>query len=215
MKSARNFFAAVVLLFLTFQVSAQDIIRVACIGDSITAGAGASDRKTTSYPPVLQQLLGDGYEVKNFGIGGRTLLKNGDRPYWNENLFRESQEFQPDIVVLKLGTNDTKPMNWDTHGVELEGDLREMLTVYKNLPSQPKVYVCYPAWVVNDNMTIRESILVEHVIPTIYKVAKELNVSIIDLHSTLYGMPQLLPDGVHPNDLGYVLMAKDIYDRIK
>ncbi|MCD8185121.1 MAG: GDSL-type esterase/lipase family protein, partial [Rikenellaceae bacterium] len=181
----------------------------------ITAGAGASDQKKTSYPPVLAQLLGEGYEVKNFGIGGRTLLKNGDRPYWEEKKFHDSQAYEPDIVVIKLGTNDTKPMNWDAHGIELEGDLREMLTLYQNLPSRPKVYVCYPIWVVNDNMTIRESILVEYVIPTIYKVASELNVSIIDLHTTLYGMPQLIPDGVHPNDLGYTLIAKTIYDRIK
>ena len=215
MKSRSFFFSLAFVLLFAWNGFAQETVRVACIGDSITAGAGASDRKTTSYPPVLAQLLGEGYEVKNFGIGGRTLLKNGDRPYWNEKLFQESQDFQPDIVVLKLGTNDTKPMNWDKYGVELEGDLREMINIYKNLPSKPKVYVCYPVWVVNDNMTIRESILVEHVIPTIYKVAKELNVSIIDLHSTLYGMPQLVPDGVHPNDLGYVLMAKDIYDRIK
>jgi len=202
-------------LLLSVSGLAQQTIKVACVGDSITAGAGASDRKKTSYPPVLAQLLGEGFEVKNFGIGGRTLMKNGDRPYSNESLFQQSQDFEPDIVVLSLGTNDTKPMNWDTHGVEFEGDLREMISVYKNLPSKPKVYVCYPVWVVNDNMTIRESILVDHIIPTIYKVATELNVSIIDLHSVLFGMPQLIPDGVHPNDLGYVLMAKAIYDRIK
>ncbi|MDL2230728.1 GDSL-type esterase/lipase family protein, partial [Alistipes sp. OttesenSCG-928-L06] len=151
----------------------------------------------------------------NFGLGGRTLLKNGDRPYWNENFYTQSQEFAPDIVVIKLGTNDTKPQNWDKYGVEFEGDLREMLTVYKNLPSRPKVYVCYPIWVVNDNMTIRESILAQYIIPTIQKVARELNVSVIDLHTTLYGMPQLIPDGVHPNDLGYVLVANAVYNRIK
>ena len=215
MKSGRIFLGVVFVWLLVLNGFAQKTIRVACVGDSITAGAGASDRKTTGYPPVLACLLGEGYEVRNFGIGGRTLLKNGDRPYRNEDLFRQSQEFQPDIVVLKLGTNDTKPMNWDAYGDELEDDLRDMIGVYKNLPSKPKVYVCYPVWVVNDDMTIRESILVNHVIPTIYKVATELNVSIIDLHSTLFGMPQLIPDGVHPNDLGYVLMAKEVYDRIK
>jgi lysophospholipase L1-like esterase len=69
--------------------------------------------------------------------------------------------------------------------------------------------------VVNDNMTIRDRILVDHIIPAIYKVVTELNVSIIDLHSPMFGMPQLIPDGVHPNDLGYVVIAKTVYDRIK
>jgi lysophospholipase L1-like esterase len=215
MKAVKMIGAAALVLFLTVNGFAQQKIKVACIGDSITIGAGASDLKTTSYPSVLARFLGEGYEVGNFGVSGRTLMSSGDRPYKNEAKYRQSLEFAPDIVVLKLGTNDTKPMNWDTHGVEFEGDLREMITTYKNLPSQPKVYVCYPLWVVNDNMTIRDAILVDHIIPAIYKVATELNVSIIDLHSPLFGMPQLIPDGVHPNDLGYVLVAKTVYDRIK
>ena len=215
MKTAETIVLAALALFLTLSGSAQQKIKVACIGDSITIGAGASDRPNTCYPAILARFLGEGYEVGNFGVSGRTLMKNGDRPYIKEAKYQQSLEFAPDIVVLKLGTNDTKPMNWDTHSAEFEGDLREMISTYRNLPSQPKVYVCYPLWVVNDNMTIRESILVDHIIPTIYKVATELNASIIDLHSPLFGMPQLIPDGVHPNDLGYVVVAKTVYDRIK
>ena len=215
MKLARFFVALLLLVLLSVSGYTQARVKVACIGDSITAGAGATDREKTSYPPVLGVLLGENYEVRNFGIGGRTLLKQGDRPYWNEGFFQESQDFQPDIVIVKLGTNDTKPQNWDSYSVEFEGNLREMLSIYKNLPSQPKVYVCYPIWAAQAEWGIRESVIASQVIPIIYKVATELNVSIIDLHTTLYGMPQLLPDGIHPNDLGYVLLAKDIYDRIK
>lgn len=215
MKRAQYFVFIVFIWLLTSGLSAQEAVRVACIGDSITAGAGASDRKERAYPTILGQLLGEGYDVRNFGLGGRTLMKSGNRPYSEEGFFQKSQEFEPDIVVIKLGTNDSKPMNWDDHAVEFEGDLREFVRVYKNLPSEPKIYLCYPTWVVNDDMTIRESILVQYIIPAIYKVAKELNVSVIDLHTTLYGMPHLIPDGVHPNDLGYVLLAKEVYDRIK
>src|SRR5882757_6805569 len=58
-------------------------INVACVGDSITYGSGASDPATKSYPAVLAGLLGGGYAVGNFGHGGTTLLKSGDFPYWN------------------------------------------------------------------------------------------------------------------------------------
>ena len=85
-------------------------IRVACVGDSITQGAGADPGK--SYPSQLQSILGDKWQVKNFGVSGRTLLKKGDAPYWNEEAFKDAQDFKPDAVIIMLGTNDTKPPNW-------------------------------------------------------------------------------------------------------
>src|SRR6201999_1364973 len=53
-------------------------IKVACVGDSITQGAGAGPGK--SYPDQLQGLLGDKWVVKNYGVGGRTMLKKGEAP---------------------------------------------------------------------------------------------------------------------------------------
>ena len=66
---------------------AGEAVRVACVGDSITYGSGIPDREHNSYPAQLQKLLGDGYEVRNFGVSGATLLKNGDKPYWKEKAF--------------------------------------------------------------------------------------------------------------------------------
>src|SRR4051812_7771397 len=86
-------------------------IKVACVGDSITFGAGIKDRDKNSYPAQLQGLLGSGYEVKNFGVSGATLLKEGDKPYWKEKAFEAAKKFEPNIVIIKLGTNDSKPQN--------------------------------------------------------------------------------------------------------
>jgi lysophospholipase L1-like esterase len=215
MKGTRFLSATLFVLFFSVAGLAQQALKVACVGDSITEGHGSSDRQTTSYPAILGRLLGDGYQVENFGVSGRTLLKNGDFSYWNEAKFEASQAFLPDIVVIKLGTNDTKPQNWEKYGVEFESDLRELVDLYRRLPSQPKVYLCYPAWVARVNFDIRPEVLTAQVIPAIQRVAEALNVSVIDLQTTLYGMPQLVPDGIHPTDLGYVLIAKAVYDRIK
>ena len=86
--------------------------RVACVGSSTTYGAGLPDREKTCYPAQMQRLLGDGYEVKNFGINGRTMLKHGDFPYWASDAYRDAQAFNPNIVVIYLGGNDSKPQNW-------------------------------------------------------------------------------------------------------
>lgn len=87
-------------------------VKVACVGASITFGAGTTPGK--SYPSQLQALLGPGWQVKNFGVSGRTVTKKGDHPYWNEKAFQAAQDFQPDAVIILLGSNDTKAANW-TH----------------------------------------------------------------------------------------------------
>src|SRR5689334_724667 len=81
-------------------------VNVACIGDSITQGSGAA--KGQSYPSQLQAMLGDQWKVGNFGVSGRTLLKKGDYPYWKENAYQDALKSAPDVVIIMLGTNDTK-----------------------------------------------------------------------------------------------------------
>ena len=86
-------------------------IKVACVGNSITFGAGIKNRDQDSYPAQLQKLLGDEYEVRNFGVSGTTALYNGITPYVQTSQYRESLEFNPDIVFIKFGTNDAGVRN--------------------------------------------------------------------------------------------------------
>ena len=83
-------------------------IRVACVGDSITAGVDASSREMT-YPSQLQRLLGDGYVVTNLGSSGATMQAAGPRPYVQTAMYRALLENEWDVVVLMLGTNDGRP----------------------------------------------------------------------------------------------------------
>jgi len=116
-------------------------IKVACVGDSITQGSGA--QKGKSYPAQLQGLLGDGYQVGNFGVSARTLLKKGDFPYWKEKKYQDALAMEPAIVVIMLGTNDTKPQNWKFEA-EFDADYRELVKSFQSLKSKPKVFVCRP-----------------------------------------------------------------------
>lgn len=118
-------------------------MKVACIGNSITKGSTIPDRPRDSYPSQLQRMLGKQWVVRNFGIGGRTMLKKGDYPYWNEEAYVQAKAFLPDVVIIKLGTNDTKPQNWK-YSDEFLSDYRAMITEMRNLPSHPKIYLCKP-----------------------------------------------------------------------
>ena len=89
------------------------------------------------YPALLQQKLGENYQVKNFGVSARTMLNKGDNPYMNEMAWRDAVAFNPDIVIIKLGTNDSKPQNWQ-HGTEFKQDLVQMITTLRPDLAQPK-----------------------------------------------------------------------------
>ena len=113
-------------------------IRVACIGDSITFGANIQNREHDSYPADLQRMLGRHYEVDNFGVSGANLIKKGDKPYWQEPEFLAATTFAPDIVIILLGTNDTKPQNW-RYKSDFSGDLRDLIRHFATLPSKPQI----------------------------------------------------------------------------
>ena len=185
-------------------------IKVACIGNSITYGSGISDRPRDSYPSQLARMLGEKWEVRNFGIGGRTLLKKGDNPYWKEEAYSQAKAFLPDVVVIKLGTNDSKPQNWKFSS-EFYTDYLTMVTELKNLPSHPRIYLCKPVPAYGNRWGINDSIIVHGVIPIIEKIAKKEKLTVIDLYSALSTKSDLFPDLIHPNAEGAGLMAKTIY----
>ena len=180
-------------------------LRIACVGDSITQGVGAGNGM--AYPTQLQALLGKGWEVGNFGVSGRTLLRKGDNPYWKEAAYAKALEFKPDAVIIMLGTNDTKPQNWK-HKAEFEGDYRDLVKSFLDLPSKPRVFICRPVPVPGKgNFGINDTALQEQM-PVYAKLAEELKVDVIDMYAALDGKPEMLPDRVHPNAEGAGEMAK-------
>lgn len=193
----------------------KDAVRVACIGNSITDGCGIDMSSTYGYPARLQQMLGDGYNVRNYGVSARTLLSKGDWPYVNEPEWTYAKDFRPDIVVLKLGTNDSKPHNW-VHGDEFEADLRHMISQLKALDTKPEICLALPMKVWENSAGINDSIITNCIIPIIRRVAKKEKAHIIDLHTPFEGDRALIQaDGIHPNREGAAKMAGIIAGEIK
>ncbi len=190
--------------------------RVACIGNSITDGFGIPMPDVNGYPAQLQNQLGSDYYVRNFGVSARTLLTNGDRPYTKENAWKEAQSFNPDIVVIKLGTNDSKPQNWDSHGKEFASDLQQMVNQLKALPSKPRIILCTPIKAATNTkdvkpQTILDSTIVAGVIPAIRKVAKKNKLEVLDLHPVIDpSTDEMQRDGIHPTAKGATHIAKTV-----
>ena len=189
-------------------------IRVACIGNSITDGMGIDLNDVHSYPARLQQLLGKDYYVRNFGVSARTLLNSGDRPYMREQAWQMARDFAPDIVIIKLGTNDSKPENWQ-HGAAFEHDLQAMVDTLQQLPSHPRILLATPIPAFKPTWNINDSVLVHAITPIIAKVAREKHCDFIDLHQ-LAGLTSndVQPDGIHPTATGAARIAETIYSFI-
>ncbi len=188
--------------------------KIACIGNSITYGYGLSSPSEQSYPALLQVMLGDDYLVKNFGVSARTLLKHGNLPYWNEPQYAEAKAFNPDTVIIMLGTNDAKlKVNWEPFHNEFISDYEALVRAFKNLSSKPEVWVCEVVPAYRKIWDISDSTIVHGVNPAIMKVAKEEHVHLVNMYNKMSGHPEWFQDdGIHPNKEGAEAMAGIFYE---
>jgi lysophospholipase L1-like esterase len=196
-----------ILLISPLLFSQQDTIRIACVGNSITDG-NAMASKSDSYPMALGRYLGAGYNVINCGKSGTTMLKNGDYSYWNEQLFDDAINFNPNIVTIMLGTNDSKPQNWDLHKDEFITDYLAMIDTFKNRPANPEIYICLPLPSFSDAFSIRDSVIDAEIIPMIRQVADSAKVNLLDFNTPFLDKSYLMPDGIHPLIEGSDLIAR-------
>jgi lysophospholipase L1-like esterase len=183
-------------------------IKVACIGDSITQGAGTTNANLYSYPSVLSKRLGNGYSVQNYGVGGTTLLTEGSNIYRNQGFFRSAISFKPDIVVIGLGTNDS---NFFTFTPEVKTrflrDYRQLIADFKKVNPRVQIFTCLPPAF---SPPRPESTLPSIVIPLIRQVAQETGATTIDLYAPLLDRPKLFADTLHPNNSGAAVVAETV-----
>lgn len=212
------------------QTPQPEAIRVACIGNSITDGSGIDMAPAYGYPALLQKKLGKGYWVKNFGVSARTMLNKGDYPYMNEMAWQDALAFNPDIVIIKLGTNDSKPQNWQ-HASEFKADLEQMITTLRPdlaqplkkkgkkkkdaVAPKPQIFLCTPIPALKTSWGINDSVIVNGIIPIQQEVARQYGLQVIDLH-TLFASDadKMLDDGIHPDGKGAQRMADIIADAL-
>jgi acyl-CoA thioesterase I len=181
------------------------LVRVACVGDSITAFSG--------YPSDLQTLLGNASEVGNFGVSGSTVSLGSIEPYMRENATKVAADFQPSVVVILLGTNDARADVYP-HTGNFTADYKLLISQFQQLESHPKIYLAIPPPVYENSINISSSHLTEEIIPKIRQVAAETGLTLIDTNTPLLNHPDYFVDGVHPNSQGAKVIAQTVYQAI-
>lgn len=204
------------LVLCVLAARADKPVKVACVGNSITYGFLVEDREKNNYPAQLQRLLGDGYEVKNFGHSGATLLKKGHNPYTKLPEYAASLEFVPDIVLIHLGVNDTDPRNWPNFSDEFVPDYLDLIESYRKVNPDARIIISRltPLGAQHHRFETgtRDWRKLEN--KAIENIAEIAGVDLMDFGSGLLDRPNLFPDGIHPNARGAAIMAEEAYGAI-
>ena len=186
--------------------------KIACVGDSITWGFTIIRRLRYSYPAQLGHLLGKGYRVRNFGVNNACASFHSDLPYGLTPSFRAALRYKPDVVVMMLGTNDSKKFNWNPENFR-SGYLK-ILERFLDMPQKPRVYLMVPPHIFSsfgpEPFALSNERLEEQVIPAIREIASSKSLPLIDLHTAI-AEKSLLNDGVHPGRAGAAVIALEVY----
>ena len=211
-----KFLLSLFLLLSTLSATARKVVRVACVGNSITYGTGIANREHDAYPAQLQRMLGKDYVVGNFGKPGATLLRHGHRPYFQQTEFRDARQFKGDIAVIHLGINDTDPRNWCNFRDEFVGDYVALMDSLRQ--ANPKVRIIlsrltpirydHPRFASGTELWRRE------ISETIDRIAASQGVELIDFYQPLIAHPDWLSDGIHPDPRGAKALAETVYKGI-
>ena len=187
------------------QATPIEPIRVACVGDSIT--------QITNYTSDLQTMLGTNFSVGNFGVSGSTVTLSSFKPYMQQPQFQNAQQFNPNIVIMMLGTNDA---HYDTEKLEgnFQTDYNQLINSFQNLTSSPQIFVVDPPPVFNNTLGIDPGFFANTIIPEIQNIASNQNLPQINVYNSFGDNANLTVDGIHPNSDGANLIATQVSDAI-
>jgi acyl-CoA thioesterase I len=181
-------------------------IRVACVGDSITERSG--------YTEKLASMLGSNYSVGNFGVSGTTVTLESETPYMMESKFRSAESFQPEIVVIMLGTNDARE-DYSKYQESFEEEYSELISSFQHLSSKPGIVLVRSPPIFNNNLFLNGTTLSDSVIPHIDHVANNLNLPVVDVYDAFGDHSEYTADGVHPTNEGADIIASEVYNSIR
>ena len=178
---------------------------VTWVGDGRT-GVGIAE--------ALQRKLGDRYAVQAVGGPEVTLRKPDWMPWWSENLYAEMKTTIPDIVVIALGSNDSRPQFWDPE--RLEADAAELVNELRQNDSHPVVLLALPPPVFDaGGQGFDAEVLQRKVLPIIRGVAEETDAELVDFNAPFQNRRELFPDGVHLGAEGQEMLLELAAKRIR
>ena len=210
------FSLSLVLFFLASCVDRKSSVphlSIVCLGDSITFGYKLADPVHQSFPGQIAKQAQGNWKILNCGVNGATVLEKGDLPISSQKAYQRAIKAKSDVIILMLGTNDTKHHNFQFRD-EFVDDYIKLVKTLKNLPSHPYIIACsippifknYP----NGLTTERE----QEINKLIRQAVTASGIDFLDIYPALSKNRAYFIDGVHPNASGAKAIATLVYNKI-
>jgi lysophospholipase L1-like esterase len=164
-------------------------------------------------------MLGSGYRVRNFGVNAHAEQRSADFPYWSSEAFTQSSAFAPHIVLIMLGTNDSRGDNWTSLSA-FAHDYRELAVHYLSLESRPAVWLLTPPALFRLGRSAKvrygmDELALAEMCGAIADIADDLGCGLIDINAITAGHPEAFRfDGVHPGAAGQTLIAEAVFEAL-
>ena len=219
--AAAGFYIAPKIMYAVLEIPRKENAlpgkkKIACVGDSITFGTGVIwHRKRDAWPYMLEGLLGEEYQVLNYGISGASVQKESDKPY-RPDFMKCVTDMDTEAVILMLGSNDSKSCNWNPE--QFEKAYSE--TIDRLSASAKKLYIMIPprAFPVGLRKKVKfgihNEVVRDEIHPILLRLAETHNVPVIDLYRLTEKHPEYFTDGVHPNWLGNKVIAEHVFEQL-
>ena len=177
-------------------------ITLVCLGDSLTAGYGATasfeEDKSKSYPAYLEKK--DNISVINAGVSGDTTTQALARV--DSDVLPE----YPEIIIILLGANDF------LHIIPISTTQDNLQNIINKVDNKNrKIYLAkFYTDVMAASMSIPSGIITQYNNMFITLAASSNNIELIeDIWTGVWGVH--MSDPIHPNAEGYEIMADNIY----
>ncbi len=201
------------------------------LGDSITEGTG-----TTGQDKCFHQLIKEKHglsEARNYGVSGTRLAKQvtpSENPRHDLDFPMRvvDMDKDADAIVVFGGTNDfghgDAPIGEmsDRTPDTFYGALHYLYTYLMTEYPSANIFVCTPLHRLTENQPDRKGRILSDYADIIKEVARYYSLPVIDLFATYGIQPSIdaqrekyMPDGLHPNDAGHVLLSERIANFIR
>ena len=200
--------AVVAIALVVCAATAHAETRVACVGDSITAMGGP--KKKNNYPSQLGEILGDQYQIGNFGSSGACALDEDKHSYLQSKQYQQALEFKPHVVVMMLGTNDSRQKFWPKHKDNFVDTYVKIIKSFQGLETKPAIWLCYPPKAYSGKFGLNDDNIKNEIIPKIDEVAKKVGAKVIDIHTLTSNREEMFSDGIHPTPEGSRYLAENV-----
>ena len=200
-------------------------LKINFLGDSITEGHGCSSEAACFASKIAAEY---GAITRNYGIGGTRLARQTKPSEWpRHDLDFPSRvaEMEPDadLVVVFGGTNDfghgDAPFGefTDRTADTFCGALHELYTSLLTKYPSAQVVVITPLHRSTENEPNMHGKVLGDYVDAIRAAAEYYSMPVLDLWATYGVQPAVpvmkeayMPDGLHPNDAGHVILTNKI-----